>query len=153
MLLSSALYFTIIVVYRQPLAAWDWRIALASLPVLLLDVFVTPDTIAPMILALSTECFVDKAVVNEVEREAKFAKFARTAKLLHAMRSKAKLMKRMRKRDSDDPGAPVSVPSRNEYLQARPPATARHRPPPCNRHDTAKRPPSDRQATAASPPR
>ena len=66
MLLFSALYLTIIVVFVPPSTEnavfgfqlpvwWDPHVALGVLPVLTLMIMVVPDALAPMIYALSVE--------------------------------------------------------------------------------------------------
>ena len=56
-ILLSCLYFTILICYRKPQAFWDWKVALCSFPVLVLNVFTAPDLISPMVFSLSIEDF------------------------------------------------------------------------------------------------
>jgi len=113
-LLSSALYFTILIAYRRPDSFWDWKVAVTALPVLMLDIFVAPNLIAPMILALYTENFVDKKVADSIILKSKFDKFARAAKLLHAMRSRARILQAGKRRLST--AAPYKPPSYDEIM-------------------------------------
>ncbi|KAL3932359.1 MAG: hypothetical protein SGPRY_000738 [Prymnesium sp.] len=91
-LLASALYFTLLLFYRSPHGAWDWKVASAAFPVLMVNIFVTPKLIEPMILALNIEMFRDKKLATKVDNDATFAKFARAAKLLHGLESRAKAL-------------------------------------------------------------
>ncbi|KAL1502990.1 hypothetical protein AB1Y20_011060 [Prymnesium parvum] len=102
-LLLSSLYFTFLVVYRVPHGVWDWKVAMAAFPVLMVDIFVAPKLIEPMVLALNTETFRDKKLAAKIENDAKLAKFARAAKLLHAMRSRARVLKSKGKQEVKKP--------------------------------------------------
>jgi len=118
-LLASALYYTIIIVYRKPPSFWDWKVAVTTLPVIMLDIFVAPAMIGPMVISLYTESFVDKKLADGVIQAAKFKKFTNAAKLLHAMQSKVRILKKGKKRRASmDAGKEERAPPTYDQLMS-----------------------------------
>jgi len=107
-ILLSALYFTILVVFREPQSFWDIKVAILAFPMLMVDIFTAPDLISPMVLSLSTEDFRYKKVADKIEKDAKLGKFAKAAKLLRAIRAKAVILKKQRTKGSSDNIVPKS---------------------------------------------
>jgi len=127
MLLFSALYLTIMVIFIKPaegytlfgytFPAWfDPRIAIGVYPILSLMILTVPDALAPMIYTLSVEEFWDKACTKKVMQEMKLAQFAAAAKLLQGMRSKTRAAKK-REEASQSVRAEQSV---EEFLRSLP---------------------------------
>jgi Ca2+-binding EF-hand superfamily protein len=102
MLLVSALFLTILIMYRSPESFWDAKIALAVGPVLFSLLVTVPEMIGPMVLTLSVEEFRDHKMAIEVSNKAQMKKFAQAARLLTAMRSKVTLEESKKKKEVKD---------------------------------------------------
>lgn len=94
MLLMSSLLITINCVFFTPDHVLDWKIPLGIFPVLLTILFAVPETLEPMITALSVEMLTDVKGVQHVLYESKLKRFAHAAKLLQALRSEATYQRR-----------------------------------------------------------
>eukprot|EP00966_Prymnesium_polylepis_P209390 4850662-Prymnesium_polylepis.2 len=92
-LLASAIYLTIIIVYLTPAFTWDWKVAGLALPVAMLSIKVVTSITPLMMLSLYTETFANKNVVDSLIEASKLEKIAKAAKLLHAMRSRALILR------------------------------------------------------------
>ena len=85
----SSLLITINCVFFTPDHVLDWKIPLGIFPVLLTMLFALPETLEPMITALSVEMLTDVKGVQHVLYQSKLKRFAHAAKLLQALRSEA----------------------------------------------------------------
>ena len=96
-LLLSALYSTVLILFHAPMECshsfcWDWRVALAVFPVCNLMILQVPNALPPMIIAVSVEMLTQQTQVRKILETMKLVKFARTAKLMQAMQTRAGLI-------------------------------------------------------------
>ena len=90
----SALYLTVLILFHEPMECahffcWDWTVALAVFPILNLMILQVPNALPSMIIAVSVEMLTQQTLVKKILETMKLVKFARTAKLMQAMQTRA----------------------------------------------------------------